>query len=299
MAMTAPHPMMHTDMPVPLAGSRKLPVLNTVLAAFQDIALHRQAAIRMSSAWAALFAVVAIAAFAMLVGAQATLAASPWITLAVVYIPPIVFILSLFSVAVGWHRLVLLGEQPRQGYLRVDGQVWRYIGALIAMGFAMWLVVLAVAIPAIPAVYFLVGTEPAQWTATSWILAALIGIAAYVALILAGSRIAIALPARAIGRRMKFREALAATKGNSWRILGGSLLIAVPSVVLHAIMNLLLDFQVRMPGGDLNWVGILSFLALMAVALAAFIALTLVSTSFLSRAYRFFAELTDSSPLAV
>ena len=287
MAMTA------DDFIIPAKASspagHKLPVLETVIAAFRDLAANRQAAVRISSAWSAVFAVVAFAAFALIVGAQATLAASPWLTLAVVYLPPLVFILFTFSAAVGWHRLVLLGEQPAPLYLRLDRQVWRYIGALFLMGLVIWLLAILAAIPAVPAFYFLLGTDPALWSAGRLAIAGLIGAVLYIAMVLAVSRIAIALPARAIGQRMKFREALAATRGNSWRILGGSLLIAVPSVVLHAIMNLLLDFQVRMPGGALNWTGIFGFLATMAVALLALVALTLVSISFLSRAYRFFA----------
>ena len=254
---------------------------------------------RLSATWAYVFAVVAIAAFAMIVGAQATLAASPWITLAVVYLPPAVFFLSMLSIAVGWHRLVLLNEKPAGLYLKLDRQVGRYILALMAMGLVIWLITIALAIPAIPALYFLLGTDPAKWTSVGITAAAAIGIAVYMALVLVASRIVIALPARAIGQRMKFREALAVTRGNSWRILGGTLLIAVPSVVLNAIMNLLLDFQVRMPSGDLNWLGIIGFLLAMALALATLVALTLVSTSFLSRAYRFFAERSSDKPMTV
>ena len=290
MAMIAHDSMLAHDT---MLAPRKLPVLNTVIDAFRDVAAHRRAALRISAAWSALFAVAGVAAFAAIVGAQQTLAASPWISLAVVYLPLVIFMLFMISAAVGWHRLVLLGEEPARVYLRFDRQVWRYIGAAFAMGLVIWLVSLALAIPAVPAVLFLLGPDPSQWSATGVAVTAVIALVAYVALVLAVSRIVIALPARAVGNGMKFREALAATRGNSWRILAGSLLIAVPTIILNAVMNLLLDFQVRMPGGALNWLGILSFLVLMALTIAALVALTLVSIGFLSRVYRFFEDGKD------
>lgn len=282
MAMADHHAAMHAP--------AKLPVLNTVIDAFRDLAVHRREALRISAAWSALFAAVGLTAFAAIVGAQSTLAASPWITLAVIYLPPLVFFLFMISAAVGWHRLVLLGEQPRSLYLRFDGQVWRYIGAALAMGVVIWLITLLLAVPTIPAVLLLLGTDPTQWTVTGLVVTAMIGVMAYTVLVLAVSRIVIALPARAVGSGMRFREAVRATKGNSWRILAGSLLVAVPTVIVNAVMNLLLDLQVRMPGGDLNWTGIISFVALTAVALTLLVALSLVSIGFISRAYRFFTD---------
>jgi len=47
------------------------------------------------------------------------------------------------SIAVNWHRFVLLGEWPRGlNLLRVDRPVWRYLGNLILIGLLASLIVL-------------------------------------------------------------------------------------------------------------------------------------------------------------
>ena len=279
----------------PTAAGRKLPVLTTVLESFRDISANWQAAIRLTWAWGALFAIVAIAAFATIVGAQATLAASPWITLAVVYLPVLTFFVFMMSVALGWHRLVLLGEQPAALYLRVDRQLWRYAGAILLLGLLSGLVAIVFLLPTVFVLGGLLGQDVSQWTAGKLTIAVLVGIAAYIPVLVFAMRISIALPAKAIGARMKIAEALRATQGNAWRILGGSALISVPICLVYALMDLFLELQIRMANGDLNWLGIAAFLALMAVALIAIIALTLVSISFFSRAYRFLADRTGQA----
>ena len=88
-----------------MAAPAKLPVLATVLDSFNDLTENWTAVTRILASWGALFAVVGTGAFAMIVGAQATLATSPWTTLAAVYLPLLVFMLFFVSAAVGWLRL--------------------------------------------------------------------------------------------------------------------------------------------------------------------------------------------------
>lgn len=277
------------DHPTMLTAPPKLPVIATAIESARDITANWRAAGRLSAAWGILLAISGLSAFAALIGAQSTLDSSPWLTLAVLYIPTVIFVLFMISAAVGWHRLVLLGEQPQRLYMNLGGRVWRYVGALVLMSVVIWVVSLAVFLPVLGGFAFLFGVDPAQLT--GWHLTALSAgsIIAVVTILVVSARIYIALPARAVGERMTFRDAFRITRGNSWRILLGMLLVAIPSVIVNAIMNLLLDFQVRMQGGDLNWPGIIGFVTLMALAVAALVASTLLSVSYLSRAYRFFA----------
>ena len=287
----------HMRTPVSITpDGAKIPVVATVLDAFQDVWTHRGAALRITAAWGGLLAIAGLVSFAMIVGAQSTLDMSPWVNLVAVRLPWLLYFLLLLSVAVGWHRRVLLNEEPSRVYLRFDRTVWRYIGASLWMGLAIGLVSAVFLVPAFLLIGPILGTDPSQWTASGIALAAVIGVVAYIPALVCALRMAIALPARAVGDRMKLREALALTKGNTWRILAASLLISVPLIVVQAVMNLLLGFQLRMPGGELNWWSITSFLALMALALAALIALTLVSVGYLSLVYRFFAERRMQAP---
>ena len=277
------------DHPTMLSAPQKLPVLATVTDSMRDITANWRAAGRLSATWGSLLAVVGLTAFAALIGAPSTLERSPWLTLAVIYVPTIVFALFMLSVAVGWHRLVLLGEQPARIYFKLDRRVWRYIGAIVLMSALIWVIAFAIFFPVAFALGLAFGTDLAQLSGWHVVAASAGGAALFLTVLMISARVYVALPARAIGERMKFREALRITRGNSWRMLVGTLLVTVPSVIVNAIMNLLLDFQVRMQGGDLNWPGIIGFIVLMALALAALVLTTLISISYLSRAYRFFA----------
>lgn len=279
--------------------AQKLPVVATVLSAFGDLVTNWRAAVRMSATWGAILVGVGTGAFAMLVAAQPTLAANPLLNLLVLYSPLIVYMLFAISAAVGWHRLLLLDEAPQRIYLRLDRPVWRYVGASFLMALIIWGVSFALSFPLLIAAGLLLGGNPAEWSATQIAILTGVGAALYIVAALVALRLSIALPARAIGERMRFRDAITATRGNSWRIVGGTFLIFVPIGIVHAIMNLLLDFQVRMENGDLNWLSIVGFLVTMAIALAALVALTLVSVGYISRAYRFFAaKMQDGKAMA-
>jgi hypothetical protein len=279
-----------TDHPILPPAPLKLPVLATVLGSCVDLWEHWRAAARLMASWGVVLGAVGTLAFAMLIGAQNALSGNPWLNLLVLYAPVAVYGLFIVSTAVGWHRLLLLGEEPGRIYLRLDGQVWRYVGLIALMVGVIFIVSFVVTLPiGFGVAFFGVAGAVQGSTTLSFALAAFGGIAIFVIAQLILSRLYVVLPARAVGQQVKFRQALRATKGNSWRLMLGTLLAAVPLYVINAAIDLLLDFQVRTQGGGLNWIGIVGFLSLTAVALAALIALTLVTVGYISRAYRFFA----------
>lgn len=281
-----------------MAAPGKLPVLATVLDSFNDLTENWTAVTRILASWGALFAVVGTGAFAMIVGAQATLATSPWTTLAAVYLPFLVFMLFFVSAAVGWLRLLLLGEQPTPVYLRFDRQVWRYLGASALMSLALVAAMLLLSAPAVVILALASGFDPAQWGFFTYTVLAITGVVVYGVMLLVPARMYLVMSAKAVDQKMSLRDALTVTKGNSWRLLGGYLLVCVPMTLPLAVQPLFLDFQVRMPGGDLNWLGILGYLALTGVALAAMAVLYLAIISYFARTYRFFAARNQQMTVA-
>jgi len=66
--------------------------------------------------------------------------ASGWLVIGVLLLF-FVSTISIASVAVNWHRYVLLGEWPRgRNLLRIDARVWRYFENLILVGFVTSLI---------------------------------------------------------------------------------------------------------------------------------------------------------------
>jgi hypothetical protein len=132
--------------------------------------------------------------------------------------------LAFASIAVSWHRYILLDEVP-QGWkrLRLDETVWRYFGngLLIALVVGAGVAAAGFGVSAIAAVLALV--SPA--------LAALVAVPGTVAIaaaaIAAFYRLSIKLPAVALERRdYGLAQAWRDSEGNFWRFVGFGLLLA-------------------------------------------------------------------------
>jgi hypothetical protein len=118
------------------------------------------------------------------------------------------------SIAVNWHRYILFDEVP-QGWarFRLDDKVWRYIGntILIFLIFAAAELVFALGAGVL---YFIL-------RGFSLIIIVPAVIAALLAAISYGYRLAIKLPAIAVGRESStFGEMLDLTNGNFWQLIG-------------------------------------------------------------------------------
>jgi hypothetical protein len=180
------------------------------------------------------------------------------------------------SIAVSWHRYILLDEIP-QGLqrLRVDGTVLRYFGNVLLVALALFFggalagvaAFLLIAILGKASVIFLI---PA-------------GIALVMALIVYFYRLSIKLPAVALGRRdYTFGRALEDTRGNFWQIFGVAILFALLllALALALLVVALILAQLGTAGAPLsiiiefvvNWV-------------ATFLAITMLTSL-----YGFFAE---------
>ncbi len=132
----------------------------------------------------------------------------------------------LASIAVNWHRLLLLGEKPGPGaFLRLDRLVWSYVALaamLAAMRYVMSLPQVMVSLqPGAGSIHF----DPEKVVATLLSLGALVLL----------PRLSLALPGIAIGdERVGFARGLGASRGNTWRLFFGAVLCFVPAGVMAA-----------------------------------------------------------------
>lgn len=191
-------------------------------------------------------------------------------------------IVAYSSIAVNWHRYVLL-DDVAEGWdrLRIDGLTWKYIGNF----FLIALVGTLVAVPPL-----LIGSLIVAIYATAigdvQLLIVPVILAVYASVIVILYRLMVKLPAIAIGRNdFGLKQAWAATDGNSWRILGLLLLFILCIATLGmALLALTYVF------------GFLGSFAL-SVSIAAQVLMnwlaTVLGVTLLTSLYGFFAEDRD------
>jgi hypothetical protein len=129
---------------------------------------------------------------------------------------------AAISIAVAWHRLLLLNETPGlSGSNFGTRSLWRYVGVGIAIGLIAAIPAAGVLLP-----LSLLGLLPeAGRTPPAEIAVIAIAYAVGIVLIL---RLCLLLPARAAGDvDLTFKQAWRCTRGNVWRIFWGILACAV------------------------------------------------------------------------
>jgi hypothetical protein len=149
----------------------------------------------------------------------------------------IVMMFAWPSIAVAWHRLIIIGESPRlSGSNLATGNLWRFIGVYLAIALAAFVPALIVAFAVIIGVQQLGSGAPGFLK----LIGAMCGIVAYVMAIWILFRRIILLPARAIGDvTLTFKEAWKRTRGNVWRLFWGSMACTVvPVIPIYLVMLL-------------------------------------------------------------
>lgn len=141
------------------------------------------------------------------------------------------FLVSALSVivtlwiAVGWHRFVLLDERPAGVMPRFHGgRVLAYLGWSILIGLLVALVAFAVSMLFGVVLITLV---------PGGLAGLLLGAASLFVSMILFYRLAVKLPAVAIGREMTFGEAWAATRGHSGTVVVLALLTVAFSILLQ------------------------------------------------------------------
>ena len=190
-------------------------------------------------------------------------------------------VVAYSSIAVNWHRYVLLDEIA-QGWqrLRIDSLTWRYIGNFILVG----LVAGACAIP-IVVVFLLIGFL-IQGALEGTLIGVFFALGAgvfYAFIFIVSYRLLIKLPAVALGRTdFSMGNAWRATKGNSWRMLGLLILFVLCMLLVGAGM-----FAITYLFGLLGTLGL--SLAVAIQVMVNWVA-TILGVTLLTSLYGFFVE---------
>jgi hypothetical protein len=201
-------------------------------------------------------------------------------------------ILLLFagvSIAVAWHRRMILNEQPGfSGSNIATKNLWRYVVAAVGLFLIMFLPVIVIMVPTF---YFILPT-PAGRTPLPAAFPPLIltVFAAYAAGIAVAFRLTLLLPAQAIGNSaLTVKQVWARTRGNIWRLFWGILATTTPPLLVA-------EFVFMVGGGIPNPTmlageSLATRMTVVSTVFAVFYLLILpIGIGFLSHAYRHFFQ---------
>lgn len=224
-----------TGNPVP----RRLPAGACLEHALQSVHKNIGYAFRISWPWYAVLAVVNIAVIALSGYALAGgIEVHPGIVFPIIFLVLLLTMLAFASIAVNWHRYILLDQVPIGAELfRLDGLTWRYFGNILLIGLTAGIGLV---------IFMLVLQAFASLSAITAIASLFIGLAGIVAFAIAIYRLSIKLPAVAIGRRdFSLGQAWTATSGNKQPIFFVILiqfLLAVAVGIVFFMLNFALAY---------------------------------------------------------
>ncbi len=264
----------------------KLDVIGAVGDAFAALAHNLGAAVRLALPWMLL--VGAITYFSLVSSASSISALPSTVPEAALWQEAVQGFVQLFAfvagciVAVAWHRRILLGEQAMTAL--PSSFTLRYIGITLLMVLAIF----------VPIMLFGLLTVAAAAAFGPWI-GALMLFVPLVAALVAALRLSLVLPARAIGDTgLRLRDSWALTTGNTWRLIGGTILSAViPAIVLNlAIMPFMFggmpEMDPKKPNLDLLSAWMQSLALPSALIAMGYMIVSMIGIGFLSYAYRHF-----------
>ena len=139
------------------------------------------------------------------------------------------------SIAVAWHRLMILGERPGLSASNIaTGNLWRYIG--IGLVFIL-ITILPFLLLAVPMFYILPSAgAPAAPPPTGFFALVLTVVVLSWFATAAVLRLSLLLPARAVGNfSLTFKQAWNRTRGNTWRMIWGIAFCTVPLLLLAQV----------------------------------------------------------------
>ena len=114
---------MEKSMATSMTSPPGLPILPTVRVAYTLVFMHWRAALKISWAWLVILAVVSF----MIFMAFTTLGRADFVPVFLLIVILLsIHLFGMSSIAVAWHRLILLREAPAMFNIRVDGPVPRY-----------------------------------------------------------------------------------------------------------------------------------------------------------------------------
>jgi hypothetical protein len=198
----------------------------------------------------------------------------------------ILLLLAGVSIAVAWHRLMILNEQPGfSGGNVATKNLWRYIVMALALFLIMFLPMAAVMFPTLYLLQPVPGPAPPPPALFLLLplLFALYAVGTFVAF-----RLTLLLPAQAIGdTSLTFKQAWNRTRGNVWRLFWGIVVTTMPALLIAQIVFLVGVGPPRL--GTAGSVDFVPQMTTMSTVFAVYYLLILpIGIGFLSHAYRHF-----------
>lgn len=262
----------------------KLPVLATVAATYRSVReraaglalLSRGTAIAAGVAFALSYGVVQVLSGHEDSGFQQAPVGER--VAAMTSLSVLIVTIGLFMIIVKWHRMIVRDIPSVATRGRVTRAALLYLARGLLLGaFGFAIALLCGLVPVALARGLAIASDVRWWMTLACIMT---GIAA--ALVVTG-RLSMVLPAGAVGDyHVTLSRSWALTRGNSWRIVVGSLLSSGPAFVVNIALNGLIDAMPRMSGS------VTSLLIATMFSLVLFVVTAIIQASFLSYAYRFF-----------
>jgi hypothetical protein len=277
----------------------KLPFWDTVSLAYSTYFRHFIDALRASWLWlvvaAAFTSVASWQQWSWMATNMANLKAGvslqmskPTETVVLLNLDNIFLLLAGVSIAVAWHRLMILNEQPRfSGSNVATRDLWRYIVVAITLFLIFFLPVAAVMLPTF---HYLLPAPSAATRPAGFFPLFLLGVIVYAVGAAVAFRLTLLLPARAVGNvDLTFRQTWDRTRGNIWRLFWGIVVTTMPPLLIAQIV-FLLSFGFPRPGvgGGDDFVAQMTTVS--TIATVYYLLIVPIGIGFLSHAYRHFFQ---------
>jgi hypothetical protein len=218
-----------------------------------------------------------------------------WLWLVVVVVAPddipnwlqFVFTLAGVSIAVAWHRYIILGEYPRFSGSNVGTKnFWRYVGAIVIAIYQI--VILPGLAVGLPMSRLLAGTATGEMLVNCLIYAYLVAVFFAVA-----GRLSLLLPARAVGDLgLSFIDAWNATRGNTWRIFWGIAACTMLPMLLAAPIQIALVGFPTLPGMFASEAFVGRMTVSSTIVVAYYLLILPIGIGLLSHSYQYFFKRT-------
>ncbi|MGE0241379.1 MAG: hypothetical protein AB7F09_03075 [Parvibaculaceae bacterium] len=259
---------------------RQLPAGACLRHAVSSVRNNIAYAFRISWPWYAVFVPVVVALSALLGTATGgNPEANPAFALLINLAIAAITMLAFASIAVNWHRYILLDEMPQgSGIFRLDDKTWRYFGNLLLISLVLVAAGIVIGLP-LGLIGGLIGALEAFMILMILVIIPVIGVLAL--------RLGIKLPALALDRRdFLLRDAWKVSAGNNLPVfliflfeiviaLGAGLVLGLFAYIangIHPMFGLTLGFALQLL---VNWI------------------FTIFSITVLTSLYGFFVEARD------
>ena len=201
----------------------------------------------------------------------------------------VLLLLAGVSIAVAWHRLMILQEHPGfSGSNVATKHLWRYVVVGVALFLVMFLPVAAVMFPAF---YFLfpktAGGPPPP---PGFFLLIPVAFVIYAVGTAVALRLTLLLPARAIGDPgLTFKQTWDRTRGNTWRLFWGIVITTAPPLIIAQVIFVAgIGFPIPAKFASEDFVAQMTVTS--TVGTIYYLLIVPIGIGFLSHAYRHFFE---------